>query len=145
IVGQALDELDISANGQKIDKGVAKNVFKKASQFDHLVRAIARRSDAELIRTVALDDKITSETLKDEKTLRDFLDNYAKRLRARADGSEFQYRIVEDKEHGGSIAECTTMRNSLKVPTRLSFEFMNSGQLQEMRKNAQTFSKLGSA
>jgi DNA gyrase subunit B len=143
IMGQALDELDITAKGQKIDKGVAKNVFKKISQFDQMIRNLARRSDAELIRTVALDERLTADTLKDEKTLRAFLDEYAKGMRARADGSDFSYRLVEDKEHQCWLAECTTLRNSLKIPTRLGYDFMTSGQLAEMRKTAQTFAKVG--
>jgi DNA gyrase subunit B len=143
VMGQGLDELDITAKGQKLDKGVARNVFKKISQFDQMIRNLARRSDVELIRTVALDERLTVEALKDEKLLRAFLDEYAKVLRGRADGSDFSYRILEDKEHECALAECTTLRNSLKTPTRVGFDFMSSAQLQELRKIAMTFTKIG--
>ncbi len=37
------------------------------------------------------------------------------------------------------------MKNNLKTPTRITWEFLNSTQLQEMRKITQSYSKLGKA
>ena len=60
------------------------------------------------------------------------------------DGSDFTYKTTQDEEHGWfSGGMCVTARNNLKTPTRITYDFMNSSQLQEMRKITQSFSKAG--
>ena len=67
ILNQALDEIDIASKTEKVDKGVARNIFKKMTQFNSLLKILARRSDPELIKWIAMNEQWTTDTLTDGK------------------------------------------------------------------------------
>ena len=143
VLTQALDDVEITSGKDKVDKGSARNVFKKMTQFNSILRTISRKSDPDLIKTIALSDDWTAETLKNETTLKKLLDQYAKTVLGREAASTFTYTIQKDEEHNGYFAECVTARHNIKTVTRLTYEFLMSSQLQEMRKITQSFAKLG--
>jgi len=145
IFDQALDELEISAGKTKVDKGTAKNIFKKVSQFDTILKNLARRADGDLIKSIALNPDWKTEVLKSEATLKKLLDAYAKEVEGRRNNSAFTYKISEDKEHAGFQVETTTTKNNLRTTTKITYEFLDSTQLQEMRKITQAFEKMGKA
>lgn len=145
VLTQALEELVITSKAGPVDKITAKNIFRKVSQLQNQLAVLARKSDAELLRFVIFDDSVTEKVLKTESDLKGLLDKYAKQLKDKKDNSEFQYKINKDEEHAGFQAECTTSRNGLKTHTKLSYEFMVSTQLQELRKLAKSFDSLGKA
>ena len=143
VLTQALDDLEITAGNEKVDKSSARNVFKKMTQFHSILKTISRKSDPDLIKTIALSDEWSVETLKDEGALKKLLDAYAKTVGGREAASSFNYTIHKDEEHNGFFAECITARHNIRTVTKVSYEFMMSSQLQEMRKITQSFSKLG--
>jgi DNA gyrase subunit B len=145
VLAQALDDLDIADKNEKVDKGTAKNIFKKVSQFQQSLQSLARKADPELVKMVALDESWTTETLKTESALKKHLDSYQKKVLDKKDGSQFTYTLSADAEHAGFQAECTTSKHNLKTVTRISWDFLNAPQLQELKKSAQTFAKLGQA
>lgn len=148
ILEQVLEENELVASHQTVDKALAKNVFKKLSQFENLLTNIARRSDVELIKWIALHENWTADILKDRKTLTQFLNEYAgqvKQMFQSNSRSDFTFIISEDEEHAGFQAEGVTLRNNLKTTTRISYDFLTSTQLDEMRKITQSFAKLGNA
>jgi DNA gyrase subunit B len=143
VLGLSLDELVVTAGGKPVDKGVAKNLFRKLSRFEQVLNNVGRRGDIGLIRTIAHDPSWTSETLKDKKALQAKLDTYAKVAQAHKGNGDFNYEITEDAEHGGFEAVCTTAKNNLKTITRVTYEFLTSTQLDEMRKISAALAKLG--
>jgi len=145
VLGQALDELEIKAQSGLVDKGLAKNVFKKVTQFEALLSTFARRSDATLIRWVASNETWTPETLKDQELMTSLLTGYLKDLEKRLPGTYFTFKIVADEEHSGFQAECLSLRNNVKVTTKITYDFLSSPQLKEMKKLRQTYDKLGAA
>ncbi len=145
VLGLSLDDLIVSSGGKPVDKGIAKTIFRKMSRFDQVLNNIGRRGDIGLIRTIAHNPKVTSETLKDKKALTAFLDSYAKTVKAREGNTDFTFEILEDPEHDGFQASCTTMKNNLKAVTRVTYDFLTSTQLEEMRKISASFSKVGEA
>ena len=145
VLAQALDDLEIADKNEKVDKGTAKNIFKKVSQFQQSLQSLARKADPELVKMVALDESWTTETLKTESVLKKHLDNYQKKVLDKKDGSQFTYTLSADAEHAGFQAECITSKHNLKTVTRISWDFLNAPQLQELKKSAQTFAKLGQA
>jgi len=144
VLTQALEELEITAGGKdKVDKGVAKNIFKKMTQFESLLATVARRSDPELIKWIAQHDEWTSEVLKDQAKAEKLLKAYYDQLKAQKNSIDFSYKIVPDEEHDGFLVECITSRHNLRTPTRITYEFLTSTQLTEMRKITSSFIKLG--
>jgi DNA gyrase subunit B len=143
ILTQGLEEYEIESSTGKVEKAAARNLFRKITQFNSLVTTLARRADRGLLHAMALDSDWTTDTLKEEKLLTAKLDNYAKRFEGRKDGGNFTYTIKKDEEHDCFQAECETVRNNLKVTTRVTHDFLASNQLQEMRKITQSFDKLG--
>lgn len=145
VLGQALDELELKSKTEKVDKGLAKNIFKKMTQFENLLNTFARRSDPGLIRWVASDDSWNTDVLKDKATLTKLMEKYAAEYKKRKTNGEFVYQIVTDEEHSGFQVECTSPRNNVKVTTRITYDFISSPQLKEMKKLRQSVEKLGSA
>ncbi|NDG26764.1 MAG: DNA gyrase subunit B, partial [Proteobacteria bacterium] len=143
VLTQALEDLELSSQKEKVDKGTAKNIFKKVSQFQDSIHSLARKADSELIRTVALDETWTVESLKSESQLKKHLEGYQKKVADRKDGSDFSYTITSDAEHGGYQADCVTSKHNLRNTTRITWDFLNAPQLQDLKRTAQTFSKLG--
>jgi DNA gyrase subunit B len=143
VLGLGLEDTDLSSKKGKLDKITAKNVFRKVGQLNNLINTVARRADAELVKLMARDNAWTTEVLKDEKNLRQLLENYAQMLLDRHDGSQFIYQLKEDKEHACFLVEGTTIRNSLKTNTRISYDFLESPQLQELRRITESFEALG--
>ena len=143
VLNLALDEIELSANGKPTDKAVTRNILKKVGQFQRLLASISRRSDKDLIRAVAFNEDWNEEKLKDEKKLADLLEAYRQAFKLKYPHGAFTYQIVEDKEHAGYEAHCVTTRNNLKTTTKLTYDFLVSTQLEEMRKIALSFSKLG--
>lgn len=141
----ALEELSVLSAGQKVDAGTAKNVFKKVSQFESILASVARRADAELIRLIAMDESWTPEVLKDEKLFKTKLDEYSQIVKDRKNNSSFVFNLIKDEEHACFQAECVTIKNNLKTHTKISWDFLNSTQLQEMRKITQSYNKIGTA
>ena len=123
VLNQALEEIEITANKEKVDKGVAKNIFKKLTQFDNLVATLARRADANLIKWIAHNEQWTPETLKSADQLKKLLTEYAENAKKIVGSGDFSFRILEDEEHGGSQAECTTTRHNLRTITKDHFRF----------------------
>ncbi len=144
VLTQALEELDISAGKEKVDKLVAKNIFKKMTQFDGILRTVARRADPELIKWIAQHEEWNSEVLKDQGKLEKMIASYADHVKERKDGTSFTFKIVPDEEHNGHQVEGVTSRHNLRTPTKITYDFLTSTQLQEMRKITQSFIKLGS-
>jgi DNA gyrase subunit B len=140
---QALDELEITAGKEKTEKSTTKNILKKVSQFQNLLKILARRSDADLIKLVALNPEWSLEVLQSEEKLKKLLDGYSASVTAAKNNCSFQYTISKDEEHAGFQADCLTLRNNLKTHTKITYDFLNSTQLQEMRKLTQSFEKLG--
>ncbi len=145
VLTQALEELQITSKAGPVDKITAKNIFRKVSQLQNQLGILARKSDAELLRFVIFNENITEKVLKTESDLKNLLDAYTKQLKDKKDNSDFSYKIVKDEEHAGFQAECTTSRNGLKTHTKISYEFLVSTQLQELRKLALSFENLGKA
>ncbi|NBT58485.1 DNA topoisomerase (ATP-hydrolyzing) subunit B [bacterium] len=143
VLSQALEDLDILAASEKVEKGTAKNIFKKVSQFQQSLTSLARKADAELVRTVALDDSWTIDTLKSETDLKKKLDAYQTKVSSTNGGVGFTYTISADSEHGGFQAVCVTAKHNLKATTKITWDFLNSPQLAELKKSAQSFSKIG--
>ncbi len=145
VLGISLDDLVISSAGKPADKSVAKTLFKKVSRFEQVLNTVGRRGDVGLLRTIAHNPEWNSETLKDKKELSAFLDKYAKVAQLHKGNGDFTYEITDDPEHGGFEAICTTVKNNLKTTTRITYEFLTSTQLDEMRKISASLSKLGTA
>ena len=147
LLSQALEEVSIFGDKEKekIEAGTAKNIFKKVTQFENILASIARRSDLDLIRLIAMDETWTPETLKTERGLRQKMDEYSAIVTKRENNSFFSYVITKDEEHDSYQAECSSTKNNLKTTTKITWEFLNSTQLQEMRKITQSYSKLGTA
>ncbi len=145
ILTQGLEEYAIESSLGVVDKGAARNLFRKITQFNLLVTNLSRKADRALLHAIALDANWTAETLKDEKALAAKLDEYGKRFVDRKDGGNFNYVIKKDEEHACFQAECATVKNNLKVMTKVTYDFLASNQLQEMRKITQSFDKLGIA
>ncbi len=145
VLSQALEDLEIQAASEKVEKTTAKNIFKKVSQFQQSLSSLARKADAELIRTVALDETWTADTLKSEEDLKKRLEAYKKKITIDNGGTQFSYTITPDTEHAGFQAVCVTAKHNLKATTKITWDFLNAPQLQELKKSAQSFSKLGKA
>jgi DNA gyrase subunit B len=145
LLTQALEEVSVQGGKEKIDAGTAKNVFKKVTQFENILGSLARRSDSELIRLIAMDETWTPEVLKNETELKRKLDEYANIVKLRNNNSTFSFQVVKDEEHASFQAECVSTKNNLKTNTKITWEFLNSTQLQEMRKITQSYSKMGKA
>jgi DNA gyrase subunit B len=92
-----------------------------------------------------MDDSWSPDTLKDEKQFKEKLDGYTEIVKSRGSNSSFTYQIVKDEEHACLQAECVSTKNNLRTHTKITWEFLNSTQLQEMRKITQSYSKLGTA
>jgi DNA gyrase subunit B len=142
-LSQGLEEYEVQSQSGKVEKGAARNLFRKITQFNALITNLSRKADRELLRAIALDADWTTETLKNEKALSEKLDGYAKRFENRQDGGRFTYTLKKDEEHACFQAECVTVKNNLKVMTKVTHDFLASNQLQEMRKITQSFDKLG--
>jgi DNA gyrase subunit B len=138
-----LDELEISGSNDRVEKGVAKNIFKKVTQFQNLTRILARKSDADLIKSIAMKVEWTAEVLKDAEKLKSLLSDYGIEAKKNDPACNFSFHVVEDEEHGGYQAECTTTKHNLKTVTKVTYQFLSSTQLQEMRKITQSFDKMG--
>ena len=145
ILTQGLEEYALTSSTGAIDKGTARNLFRKITQFNSLINALAKRADRGLIHAIALDESWTLETLKDEKKLAAKLDGYGARFKDRKDGGNFTYTIKKDEEHACFSAECVTVKNNLKSSTKVTHDFITSTQLSEMRKVAQSFTTIGQA
>jgi DNA gyrase subunit B len=143
VLGIALDELELASAAGPVDKVLAKNVFKKFSQFETQLKQIARRADPELVRFLAMHPSVSPELLKDSKKIESVLAEYKKI--AEGAGRAFGWKIVTDEEHDGFGAECVTSFHNLKTITKMSYEFVTSPQLAEMRKHTQSFEKIGRA
>jgi DNA gyrase subunit B len=143
VLGLSLDELVISSGGKPIDKAVAKNLFKKLSRFEQVLNNVGRRGDINLLRKIAHDSAFTSETLKDKKALSTFLESYVKEAQKNKGNGDFSYEVAEDAEHGGFQAVCKTVKNNLKTVTKITYDFLTSTQLDEMRKISAALAKLG--
>ncbi len=141
ILNQGLEDHEIIGPTGKMDKATARNLFRKITQFNKLISTLARRADKGLIQAIALSEDFTVETLKDSKVLSKFLDTYAEGFKGKKDGTSFTYTVKEDPEHNGFWAECITTRSNLKASTKVTYEFLASSQLEEMRKVAQNFIK----
>jgi DNA gyrase subunit B len=143
ILTQGLEEYEIESTTGKVEKGAARNLFRKITQFNSLISNLARRADRALLHLIALDTHWTVETLKDEKALKAKLDLYVETFKGRRDGGNFTYALKKDEEHDCFFAECVTVRNNLKVTTKVTYDFLASNQLAEIRKISQAFDKLG--
>jgi DNA gyrase subunit B len=143
ILTQGLEEYEIESDLGKVEKGAARNLFRKITQFHTLLTTLARRADRSLLHAIALDADWTVETLKSETALSQKLNSYAERFKDRRDGGHFTFVLKRDEEHACFFAECATVRNNLKVNTKVTFDFLSSNQLQEIRKITQAFDKLG--
>jgi len=146
ILTQGLSEVTITTvDKDKVDVGVAKNVFRKINQFDGLLKTFSRRMDPELIRWIAANEAWSAETLKDEGKLKSLLNEYGAALKTKPGQADFSFEIKADEEHSGYQAHGVTTRNNLKTNTRITYEFLTSPHFQEMRKITQSFQKLGKA
>ncbi len=143
VLSLGLEDVELSSKKGPVEKTTAKNVFRKVGQFNQLIQTIARRADGELIRRLSRDIRWDGECLKHEKLIKQLLDEYANVLLERHDGSQFLYQLKEDKEHGCVLVDCTTLRNSLKTSTRITHDFLESTQLQELRRISDSFDALG--
>ncbi len=143
VLSQALDEADIYASGQKVEKNTAKNIFRKLTQFNHLLRLFSRKSDPELMRTIAFKEVWNAEILKDKTKFENELKTYAALVQKRATSFQFSYQITADEEHGGFQAICTTTRHNLRTNTSVTYDFLTSPQLQEMKKITSNLQKFG--
>jgi DNA gyrase subunit B len=145
VLTQALEDLEIQAATEKVEKVTAKNIFKKVSQFQNSLSTLARKADPDLVRSVALDETWTSETLKSETELKSLLEAYQKKITTNQEGVQFKFTVTADTEHGGFQAVCETAKHNIKASTKITWDFMNAPQLHELKKLAQNFSKLGKA
>ena len=143
----ALEELEIHSHGEKapIDRGLSKNIFKKMTQFDHVLGQLSRKSDTDLLRWIVMHEEWSPDCLGDDKRQKALLEEYGKAVRSASATSQFSYEIRDEAAHGGRFAACVTSRNNLKTLTRITHDFLNSPQLQDMRKLTQAFAKLGRA
>jgi DNA gyrase subunit B len=138
----ALDEAKIKASNQLIDITTAKNIFKKLSQFKTILNNVARRSDLDLIKHIVENETWNVEVLKDKNKLEKFLQDYTKKVSANK-SIVFNFVINQDEEHACFEAETTTSKHNLKTKTRITYEFLTSPQLEEMRKIFQSLSRFG--
>ncbi len=143
ILTQALEEVELTASGQKVDVGIAKNIFRKMTQFESLLNTFARRADPDLIKWVAATEEWNTETLKDQKKVEELLAQYQKTLKDQKSQFAISFKVIEDEEHNCFLGECVTVKNNLKTNTRITYDFLSSPQLQEMRKIAFSLEKLG--
>jgi DNA gyrase subunit B len=141
VLSQALEECEIKTSGEKADSGTVKNIFRKVNQFEQLLSTYARRSDPQVIRWVAMNLEWTPEVLKDPAAVEKLMQKYA--AIEKGPSTQFSYKISDDEEHSCKVVECVTSLNNLKTNTKISYEFLSSPQLQEMRKITQSFSRLG--
>jgi DNA gyrase subunit B len=145
ILSQALEELELDSSQGKVEAGSAKNVFRKITQFENLLKTLSRKSDPELIKWIAQNEEWGIDTLKDGAKMTKLLKEFEQLVKARGPQFDFVFKLAEDEEHGGSLAECVSIRNNLRTMTRITYDFLSSPQLQEMRKINQSFTKLGKA
>ncbi len=138
---QALEEIDLFSSAGKVERVVARNVFRKITSFEDLLNGIARKSDIALIRHIAMDNRWDETVAKDEKKMAVLLDAYSKGVQK--EGGQFAYSITNDEEHGAFHAETTATLNNLKYRSRIGLELLASSQLQELRRSAEVVRKLG--
>ncbi|MBI4405412.1 MAG: DNA topoisomerase (ATP-hydrolyzing) subunit B [Deltaproteobacteria bacterium] len=143
VLTQAMSELEISSTSGKIDRTLAKTLFKKVGQLENLIRILARHSDRDLIKWFAYHPEWTVDSLKSEDSVKQMLGIYEKSIKDT--GNLFTFVVGKDEEHGCFNAECVTIINNLKTVTRVTYDFLSSTQLEEMRKLTLAVSKLGNA
>jgi len=142
ILSQALDDVEIFSGKEKVDKVLARNIFKKLSQFQSILKTLARKSEYLVLKKVAEDAEWNIEVLKNESAMKKLLDPYVALLKKDV-GKDLKYQFFKDEEHDCSGVEITTTKNNLRTQTRITYDFLNSPQLLELRKIAQSFAKLG--
>lgn len=149
VLDLGLDDIEISnatqTGGKTIEKSLAKNVFRKAAQFERLIQILARRVDVEVLRELASNAVWSSDLMKDEAKLKVELARFSKRFEELVHGGKFTFEVKEDLEHGCFLVECQTVRNSMKLQARITSDFLQSSQLQELRNTAESFGILGKA
>jgi len=143
VLSQSLEDLKLRSQNGEIEKGTAKNIFKKLTAFEQQLRFIARRSDSGLVKHIVLSSDWTVEVLKNKAQLEGLLNAYKQVV---GEGkSSFSFTIKTDEEHAGFVAECVTTKHNIRTPTRITYDFLTSSQLEEMRKMTQNLEKLGTA
>lgn len=143
VLTQALEEVDLFDKNGRIDRSVARNIFRKLSAFEELLSAISRKSDPHLIRNIAMDARWEAEAIKDQVLFEKLLSEY--RQIARTNGMEFEYKILADEEHGAFIAETLSTTNNLKTRARVGLDLVVSTQLAELKKSWDIIRKIGDA
>ncbi len=143
ILDRALEELEIRSGKNKIDAETAKNIFKKVGQFKNLLQAFSRRADADLIQWIAISKEWGPEVLKDEAKIKKELAAYEKELKRKTPSAGFSFNITKDEEHSCAQVECITVRNNLKVGTKITQNFLSSPKFEELRQIIKSFDKFG--
>lgn len=143
VLDQALEEISFTDKKSSVDRGTLKNLLKKVSQFESLLERLTRRNDSDLIRSVVCDSRWNIDLLKDEKKIKSMLAEYEKSAKASGRIQKFSYEIKEDEEHSCYLVECTSIIHNIRMPTKLTYDFFSSSQLEELRKMVQTFSVVG--
>ncbi|MBI1861575.1 MAG: DNA topoisomerase (ATP-hydrolyzing) subunit B [Deltaproteobacteria bacterium] len=143
VLTQVLEEVDLKSATGNVERTVARNVFRKLTVFEGLVAAIARKSDASLIRTIAFDNRWDVSVAKDSKKLETMLQEYAAGIKKA--GGAFEFKISPDEEHDAFSAETSANVRNLRTRAKIGYELLASSQLQELRKATEVIRRMGGA
>jgi DNA gyrase subunit B len=120
-------------------------LVKKAIRFGHILQKLARRHvEPAVMRALAWDLDFTAATLKDRKAL----EAHAARLKARLDQERpelaFDYRFVDDPEHGTRNLVCSTRHSGATLTTVVDTGLLSSVEFHQLRDLAKGLAAAGS-
>ena len=120
-------------------------LVKKAIRFGHILQKLARRHvEPAVMRALAWDLDFTAATLKDHKAL----EAHAARLKARLDQERpelaFEYRFVDDPEHGTRNLVCATRHSGATLTTVVDTGLLSSVEFHQLRDLAKGLAAAGS-
>jgi len=121
-------------------------IMEKALKYRKLLEKLDKKQwDKNILTSLAFDSTFTKDTLKDQESLKKFLDN----LKSHAGFfysyiPSMNYSLIDDVEHSCYAIKCVSKVDGINRETLIDFDLLISTELEELRKMADGLKPLGS-
>ncbi|MDZ4677290.1 MAG: DNA topoisomerase (ATP-hydrolyzing) subunit B [Oligoflexia bacterium] len=134
LLSAGLEDVTIKSAKIAIDKKTLKTITTKIQKFERLLKALSALYDKDALYYMVSDGWDSQGVLANKVKLDSSLLKMKTDLLKTAPGlTDFNYKVIEDKEHSCSKVEIATVRNAVNMITTVDSELLESPEFLEMR------------
>jgi len=143
LLDTCLESVVVRQKSKVIPSTVLKEVIQKANIFVKHTEKIAKKKEYAVLKEIVLNLKWKETILHSVKHLEEETKILQKKLIQNKAISELEYKIEKDEEHTGYKLLMTTTKGGIKKTFEINHQFLISTEIEELRKKAASFDKIG--